>query len=72
MSDLGVRDDQAIKERIRAAADDVEAHREAFHLACELRDELVIEALEAEFPTRDVARWARLSQSRVTAILASH
>lgn len=72
VTDLGVRDDHAIRARIRAAADHLEACEEAVKLAREQRNELVVEAAEALYSTRDVARWARISQPRVLGILAAH
>lgn len=72
VNDLGVRDDSGWKARLTAAAADVEASEEALKLARESRDELVVEASEAMISSRDVARWARLSQSRVLGILAAH
>lgn len=72
VTDLGVRDDSAWQTRLAAAAGDVEACEEALKLARELRDDLVVDASEAGVSSRDVARWARLSQSRVLGILAAH
>lgn len=70
-------DQATIRARLAAAADDLEAKAEAAEIAREVRDRIVVEAVEAGragagWSTRDVARWARISQSRVQGILADH
>ncbi len=65
--------DGSTRARIRAAADRVEECREALSLAIEHRDDLIVTAIDEDsHSTREVARWARLAQPTVVAILAVH
>lgn len=57
---------------MKAAADRVEELDEATKLAREQRDLIIVQACEEGHSTRDVARWAGVSQARVGAILAQH
>lgn len=60
-----------IEERLTAAADHVDVAREAYELALEHRNLIVVEAIEVEgCSVRQVARSARLARSRITRILA--
>lgn len=61
----------ALQARITAAADEVERLDEALDIARDRRDSLIVQALEMHVPSRRVADWARLSQSRVAGLLAS-
>lgn len=62
----------AIAARLEAAAVDVDAKRDALKLALRLRDELVVQAVELGMAQRQAGRHARVNQSRVLQILASH
>ena len=72
MSDGGDHDDEGKwRNRLRSAGGHVEACREALGVAIEQRDEIVVDAVDAGISTRDVARWADISQSRVTQVLGT-
>lgn len=75
MNDLaltGIRDDptDTYPARLEAAADNVSDLRDALDAAIELRDRLIVEAVEHGYTNRDAARHAKLSEGRVVAILA--
>lgn len=59
--------------RIARAADEVEATREAYRLAVEHRDAILVEACDEGLLSRGrAATAARVRRSRVLAILAEH
>lgn len=67
-----IHDDQiAMRSRVRTAADEVEQLDEALALARERRNDLIVEAVEQGTSYREVARWAKLKQPSVSAILAN-
>lgn len=59
-----------IDARLAKAADHVEATREAYELALEQRNLIVVEAIETGCSVRQVARAAGLARSRITRILS--
>ncbi len=67
-----VRDaeDDTYPARLEAASDSVNDLRAALEAAIELRDRLIVEAIEHGYTNRDTARHAKLSEGRVVAILA--
>lgn len=67
-------DDPAVaswEDRTRRAATDVEAKRQVFEAAVELRDRLVIEGVDQRRRIADVARAALMSEARVHQIIAA-
>jgi ribosome-binding protein aMBF1 (putative translation factor) len=59
------------EQQLARCADDVDERRDALEAARELRDRRIVEAIdEAGWSTKRVARAARVSQSRVMAILS--
>ncbi len=56
--------------RLAAAAGQVDDLRAALDAAIELRDQLIVQAVEAGYTNRETARAAGLSEGRVVAILA--
>ena len=72
---ISARPDRVVRrERIRAAADHAAQCHEAWRLAVQARNELIVDAFEAdhkEYSERVLATWARLSQPRVHGIIAA-
>lgn len=60
-----------MKPRLEAAADAVISAKDAHQAALEIRNELVVAAVDYGMSLRTVARAARITDSRVCAILAS-
>lgn len=58
--------------RMTAAAREVADAREAYDAALELRDALIVDAIDQGCPQTVVARAAGVSRSRVMAILEAH
>lgn len=59
------------EERCRRAATDVEAKRQVFEAAVELRDRLVLEGVDQGRRIADVARAALMTSARVHQIIAA-
>jgi len=64
------REAETVGDRLAAAAREVVDLRAALDAAIEARDELIVRSVEAGYTNRDTARWARLSEARVIAVLA--
>lgn len=65
---------QQLRERIRAAADHAAQCYEAWQLAMQHRNELIVAAFEAdpkEYTEKRLAAWARISQPRIHGIIAA-
>jgi DNA-directed RNA polymerase specialized sigma24 family protein len=63
----------ALLDRLRAAAADLEAKREAVTPALELRDQLIVQAREiGQFTYSEIARAAGCSKAAVFGVLAAH
>ncbi len=58
--------------RLTRAAEIVADRRSAWRAALDLRDRVIVEAVEAGVTVRAVARAARLSEGRVVAIVAAN
>ena len=65
--DLG---EQAWRERLGKCADDVDGYQDALDDSIETRDELIVKAIDLGWTRGQVSRWARVSATRVTQILA--
>lgn len=68
---LNQSDDKAWETRAHAAALDLEAHRQIEPAKVELRDNLVIEGVDAGRSISQVAHALRISNTRVMQILAA-
>lgn len=67
------QDPNALLERLRAAAADLEAKREAVTPALELRDELIVRARElGNFSYDTIARAAHCSKATIHGVLGEH
>ena len=58
------------RDRLGVAADHVSALHDAYEDELEIRDLLILKAVDAGWPIRKVATWAKLSVPRVMAIVA--
>lgn len=56
--------------RIGLASDAVDALRDAYEDELEARDRLLVAAVDAGWPIREVARWARISHTRLNQVVA--
>ncbi len=61
---------EALEQRIRASADQADALRANYEDELEARDLLIVAALDAGWPLREVARWGRMSHTRVNQVVA--
>lgn len=62
--------DSAWADRLGKVADDIDAHHDFVEDALQLRDQLIVRAIDAGWPGGQVALWARVSRTRVNQILA--
>jgi hypothetical protein len=62
--------DDVWADRLGKVADSIDGHNDALEDELELRDQLIIKASEAGWPRAQVARWARVSPTRVHQVLA--
>jgi hypothetical protein len=56
--------------RLSEARQAVEGHYGAWHDELEVRDHIILEAIDEGWPQGQVARWAGVSTARVTQIIA--
>jgi hypothetical protein len=70
MSSVNATEEGEWEERIGRAAEDCEALRAAYEDELEVRDRLIVDALDAGWTRGKVSRWARLSPARITRIVA--
>jgi len=59
-----------IRRRLRAAADACYDLRTSYEEELELRDRIILEAIDQGWPRGEVARWARVSPARITQVIA--
>jgi len=57
--------------RLGACSDTIAALGGAREDEIETRDELIVKAIDLGWPRRQVARWAKVSETRVTQIIAA-
>lgn len=72
---MGAPDQQVgdhLRARVTKGADECEQIAEQLAIARDRRDEAIVAAVEGGASTREVARWARLAQSRIGKILSEH
>ena len=65
--DLG---EKAWSVRLGKCADDVDGYQDGLDDSIETRDELIVQAIDLGWSRGKVSRWARVSTTRVTQILA--
>ena len=62
---------QDLPARIRAAVEDVDDTRDAYRLSLEVRDKLIVEAIDSGMTQKQVAAMAKVQKGRISAILSN-
>ena len=69
---MAIATETTLRIRLEEAARAVRGYKEAHDDEVEVRDGIIIEAVQAEIPVAHIARWCGLSRPRINQIIAEN